>query len=382
MPITSVPITRVPITRVSIARMPAVLAAVALLAACGGGERTTGVSGGSVLDANAINASATKLQAIATQPVLAAVAAEQGSLVGAGSFDRSIARLPQLISHGVAGAGRLAPPVRLGAARGDALAQTTVASPHIANITVAQLIPDSLLGKTLVPNVFGQYGVSAGTTGAPTNGVRLVIRAPGATQDLGYADVTQSISGSTSTVTLDVTATGGHVVLHDVETTTTTNGTDGTDGFVGYATNGTDRVDYTEVEQTTGARTVALTTLSAPSANVAIADTSIVAGMTATDVDVTRVTVGSALIRFTTNAVALPTPGTYGPSDTTSMAANGAPFARIVGTGGGTPSVTAPDGSPLSSADQAAITAVEGVLVFAGTVLLTPIAIAFWLSLL
>lgn len=364
--------------RVRGARMlgTAALATVAMLAACGGGgDGSTGISGRSVLDANAIAASGGKMQAVLSQPTLAAIVS-QGANSGLPTFDRGIARVPRLLPRIVAGGDRLVPDAR--GARSAIVGSPTAATR--ATVTgFTAVIPDSLLGKTLVPNALGAYSVSAGTTGAPTNGVRFIVRSVGSPQDLGYADLTQSISGGTSTLTLDVKTTTGTVLMHNVETTTTS-GSNQTDAYTGYATNGTDRIDYSITAETVGARTVVYTTVSAPSATVALADTTVIDGLAANDVDVVHLTVASSTIRLST-AAARDSSGKFVEGDTTNITANGAPFARVVVGPSGTPTVTSPNGSPLSSGDQQAIYAVESVLAGAAYTLLMPLTVSLWLYL-
>lgn len=352
-----------------------VLAALATLAACGGGETTTGLTGSSSLDASAVSASATKLQSITAQPVLAAIAA-QGSLGSITAFDRGVARIPTLVPRSLASAARLTPMRDMRDMR--APAQRAPSTPR--SIIGTQIIPDSLLGKTLVPDLTGRYTVSAGTTGAPTNGVRFIIRSLGTSQNLGYADLTAATTASSAMLTLDVAPISGPVVLHDVETISGTT-TDSTDNFVGYVTNGTDRVDYAATLTTVGSRTTSVATLSAPSASVAVADTSVLDGMMANDVSVVRLTVGSSVLRFTTGAVPDTEFGGYMDSDTTNVSLNGTPFARIVAPMDGTPSITAPNGAQLSAGDQAALVATEGVLLSAAMVLIAPTMVSLWLAL-
>lgn len=346
------------------------LAAAGTLAACGGGDGPTGIRG-SVLDANAIGASANKLQAVVSQPVLAAIIS-QGASSGVPTFDRGVARMPRLLPRIMVGAARLVPDTR--AALG-ARARSTASHATITGFTAA--IPDSLLGKTLVPDPLGTFSINSGLTGAPVNGVRFIVRTLGTTQDLGYADLTQSVSGATTTLTLDVKTTAGAVLMHNVETTTTS-GSNANDGFTGYVTNGTDRVDYSITAQTTGARTVAYTTVTAPSASVALADTTVVDGMAANDVDVVRLTVGTSTVRLTTAAMPDGSGG-FVESDTTNITANGAPFARVVVDASGTPRLTGPNGGSLSASDQQALYAVETVLAGAAYTLLAPLTVAFWL---
>jgi len=348
------------------------LVAVGTLAACGGGDGTTGI-GRSALDANAIGASANKLQAVVSQPVLAAIIS-QGASSGVPTFDRGVARMPRLLPRLTAGATRLVPDTR-GALGAGAHARSTSSHATITGFTAA--IPDSLLGKTLVPDVLGTFSINSGLTGAPANGVRFIVRTLGTTQDLGYADLTQSISGATTTLTLDVKTTAGTVLMHNVETTTTS-GSNANDGFTGYVTNGTDRVDYSITAQTVGARTVAYTTITAPSASVALADTTVIDGLAANDVDVVRLTVGTSTVRLTT-ATKPDGSGGYVESDTTNITANGAPFARVVVDASGTPQLTGPNGGSLSASDQQALYAVETVLAGAAYTLLAPLTVAFWL---
>lgn len=352
----------------------AALAMGATLAACsGGGEGPTGTSGATVLDTASIAASANKLGAVAAQPVLLAIA-EQGSLGGSLVFDRGVARIPRVIPQGIASAARLVPGARIAPPAGADVA------PRVARATTPAVIPDSLLGKTLVLNSLGEFVIGTAAVGAPSNGVRFIILAPGTNQNLGYADLTESISGAADNLTLDVVPTSGPAVLHDVETLTSS-GADTSDAFVGYATNGTDRVDYAGSEQTVGSRTTVVSTVSAPTAGVALTDTSIVAGATANDVDVAQLTIGTSTLRFTTVMVANGTAGGYAASNTTNVTANGAPFARIVSSSSGAPAVTGPNGGSLSSGDQAALAGVDEVLYAAETILATPITIEYWLSL-
>lgn len=353
-------------------RVVGAMGAVALLtlAACGGDGTGPGTTQ-PTLDAAAMGATADRLAAITSQPVIVAMLA-QSSSAALPSFNRGVGRIPRL----VASASRLVPsagPARTSPAVG-------VPRPMLAAAIGGgtALIPDTLLGKTLVPNAQGSFTVNPSVTGAPANGVRFVIRALGTTQDLGYADLTETVSGATFTLTLDVKTTSGTLLMHDVETTTTS-GSNETDSYTGYATNGTDRIDYTVNLQTVGARTVATSTFGAPSADVAVADTSVVDGMTATDVNVARMTIGSIVVRVTASAVADPEFGGYLPSDTSKVTVNGTPFATVVIGSSGAPSVTAPNGGPLSANDTRALVSTMGMLSSVEVVLLAPLAVVLWL---
>jgi hypothetical protein len=240
------------------------------------------------------------------------------------------------------------------------------------------LIPDTLLGKTLVPDATGAFAVDPALTGAPSNGVRFIVRTPGTTQDIGYADLTESVSGAASTLMLDIKTPAGAVVMHNVEAMTVSLLAE-TDALSGYATNGTDRMDYVVDIVTTPTRTTSTTTIGAPSANVAVADTAVLDGMTAADVHVSRLTIGSTVVRITAPAVVDAQYGGYVESDTSKVTVNGAPFATIVISGSGTPSITAPDGSALSSSDMSALTSVVDILISAGTLILAPVVVVLWL---
>lgn len=356
-----------------VARLAGVTA-LAALAACGGSDATgPGVAHPS-LDATTIGTSANKLQAVTSQPVLTAMLA-QGSGAGLPSFARGIARLPHLTPRVAL---RLAPGSMIAPTRLAPLAPHSPLTPRATIGNPAALIPDSLLGKTLVPDASGMFTVAPSLTGAPPNGVRFMVRTPGTTQDLGYADLTENESGSTSTLTLDVKTPTGTIVMHNVETTGLT-GTTETDVLGGYATNGTDRMDYTVNIVSTPTRTTSSTTVGAPSANVAVADTAVIDGMTATDVHVSRVTVGSTVVRITAPAVADAQNGGYVASDTSKVTVNGAPFATIAVSQSGVPSITAPDGSALSASDMSALTSIVGILISAGTLILAPVIVVFWL---
>lgn len=360
------------LVRTTTVRTSVAAAAVLTLAACGGSDATGPGTTRPSLDPATIGATADRLQAVTSQPVIAAMLA-QGSAAALPTFARNVVQIPQLTSrlpHALAlrglmtTAARLAPVPRL--------------APHATLGDPTALIPDSLLGRTLVPDPQGVFAVDPSRIGAPSNGVRFVIRNLGATQDLGYADLTEGVSGATATLTLDVTTTAGALVMHDVESTTIGTSSE-TDAFDGYVTNGADRIDYTVSVQSSASRSLATTTMTAPSANVAVADTSVLDGMTATDVDVARVTVGSTVIRITTPAVADTQYGGYIESDTSRVTVNGAPFATVTVDAAGTPSITAPDGSPLSASDMSALTSVEGILLTAGTVVLAPVLVVLWL---
>lgn len=349
------------------------------IAACGGNDATGPGTARPSLDATTIGTSANRLQAVTTQPVLVAMLA-QGSALGLPSFARGVARLPRLTSRlapgAMSSASRLVPSARIA---GSALASRFSPSPGHATIgDPTALIPDTLFGRTLVPDASGAFAVDPTLTGAPSNGVRFMVRTPGTTLDIGYADLTESVSGATSTLTLDVKTPAGTVVMHNVETATS-GSTSATDDFAGYATNGTDRMDYTVHIQSTATRTVATTTIGAPSANVAVADTSVTDGMTASDVHVSRITVGSTVIRITTPTVVDPLYGGYTDSDTSKVTVNGAAFATITVDQSGNASITAPDGSALSSSDMGALNAVGDILLSAGTLILAPVVVVLWL---
>ena len=352
---------------VRVARLASVTVLVSI-AACGGSDATGPGIAHPSLDATTIGTSANKLQAVTSQPVLTAMLA-QGSAAGLPSFARGIARLP-----------RLTPRVTLRLAPGSMVAASRLV-PHAAHAVLGDptaLIPDSLLGKTLVPDANGLFTVAPSLTGAPPNGVRFMVRTPGTTQDIGYADLTENVSGAASTLTLDVKTPTGTIVMHNVETTGFT-GTTETDVLGGYATNGTDRMGYTVNIVSTPTRTTSATTVGAPSANVAVADTAVIDGMTAADVHVSRITVGQTVVRITSPAVVDAQNGGYVESDTSKVTVNGAPFATIAISQSGFPSITAPDGSALSSSDMSALTSIVGILISAGTLILAPVVVVLWL---
>ena len=349
------------------------------IAACGGSDATGPGTTHPSLDAATIGTSANKLQAVTSQPVLAAMLA-QGSTIGLPSFARGVARLPSLMPRLASGsppsASRLAPSARLA---GSPLASRV--SPRVSHATLGDptaLIPDTLLGKTLVPDAAGAFAVDPALAGAPSNGVRFMVRTPGTTQDIGYADLTESVSGAASTLTLDIKTSAGAVVMHNVEAMAIS-GSSETDALSGYATNGTDRMDYVVNIVTTPTRTTSTTTIGAPSANVAVADTAVLDGMTAADVHVSRITVGSTVVRITAPAVLDAQNGGYVESDTSKVTVNGAAFATIAISASGTPSITAPDGSALSSSDMNALSSVVDILISAGTLILAPVVVVLWL---
>lgn len=346
------------------------LASLVTLAACGGGDGTTGVTTTTTLDTTAISASGTKIQAIVSQPLLATILTEGPSQ--SISLQR-ISRAPRLLPHVLTSAARLVPNARL-------TLETTpgTLAPHATSGAPVAVIPDSLLGKSLIPDALGNYHVSSSAAAGPSNGVRFVVSPLGSAQVLGYADLTERLNGATDSLMLDVKTTTGAILLHDVESTTTTaNGE--TDGYAGYATDSTDRIDYAVTTQTVGSRTVSITTVSAPSATLSVADTSIVAGMLSSDVNVTRIVLGTTNLRFTTGATANATAGGYVASDTTNLAANGAPFARIVVPANGSPIVSGPNGGSLSSGDQQALAATESVLYGASLVMEAAPTVVYWL---
>lgn len=350
-------------------RVSTAVGAVALvaLAACGGSDSTSPGTTAS-LDATALGATASRIDAVTTQPVFTAMMS-QGAFTGLPAFDHGIARIPQLVAR----AARLAPSARLTRAAGSS---RLAAHATVGGTTL--LIPDTLLGKTLVPDAQGTFTMDPSRTGAPPNGVRFVIRTLGTTQDLGFADLTQSVSGATSTLTLDVRTTSGILLMHDVGTTTTS-GSDETDTYTGYVTNGTDQIDYTVNLQSTSSRSLSTSMISATSLGVTVADTSVLDGATANDVSVSRVTVGSTVIRMSTPSVADPNFGGYTPSDTSTVTVNGARFATVVINGTGAPTITGPNGAPLSTNDTQALTAAIDILVSMESVLLAPLTVALWL---
>lgn len=349
------------------------------IAACGGSDATGPGTTHPSLDAATIGTSASKLQAVTSQPVLAAMLA-QGSTIGLPSFARGVVRLPRLMPRLASGslpsASRLAPSARI---VGSPLAtRLAPRSPYAIIGNSTALIPDTLLGKTLVPDATGAFAVDPALTGAPSNGVRFMVRTPGTTQDIGYADLTESVSGAASTLALDIRTPAGAVVMHNVEAMAIS-GSSETDALSGYATNGTDRMDYVVNIVTTPTRTTSTTTIGAPSANVAVADTAVLDGMTAADVHVSRITIGSTVVRITAPAVVDAQNGGYVESDTSKVTVNGAPFATIAISASGTPSITAPDGSALSSSDMSALTSVVDILISAGTLILAPVVVVLWL---
>lgn len=371
-------------------------AATLAIAACGGSDATAPGVTHATLDAAAIGATASRLQAITSQPVIAAMLS-QGAAAGLPSFARNVAQLPRLtprlaprltppLSGLVTSAARLTPFARSTNQRTtpptDQRANVSLATPRLATHATlgdpTALIPDSLLGKTLVPDAQGAFSVNSSLTGAPPNGVRFIIRTLGSSQDLGYADLTEAVSGATDALTLDVKTTAGVPVMHNTESTTIS-GTNETDTFGGYVTNGTDRIDYTVNLLTTSTRTSATTSLTAANAGVAVADTAVLDGMTASDVHISHITVGPTVFRITTPAVVDSEFGGYTESDTSRVSVNGAPFATITTDASGTPSITAPDGSPLSTSDTSVLTSLEGILVSTGSVILAPVVVVVWL---
>lgn len=348
-------------------------------AACGGSDATGPGTTHPSLDAATIGTSANKLQAVTSQPVLAAMLA-QGSAVGLPTFARGVARLPGLMPRLAPGsmpsASRLVPPARIAGA--PLASRLSAHVPHATIGTPTALIPDTLLGRTLVPDASGAFVVDPTLTGAPSNGVRFMVRTPGTTQDIGYADLTESVSGAGSTLTLDIKTPAGAVVMHNVEATTISASSE-TDALSGYATNGTDRMDYVVNIVSTPTRTTSTTTIGAPSANVAVADTTVIDGMTAADVHVSRITVGSTVVRITAPAVVDAQYGGYVESDTSKVTVNGAPFATLATDQSGNASITAPDGSALSPSDMSAMAAIADILVSAGTLILAPVLVVLWL---
>lgn len=340
----------------------------ATVGACGGSDVTSpGTT--PALDATALNTTATRIAAITGQPVLSAMMS-LGNFPGLPAFSRGVARVPGLVAH----AARLVPPA--GRSRPQPAASRLL--PPAAHGTTASFLPDSLLGKTLVPNAQGGFAVDTSRTGAPASGVRFIIRSAGTTQDLGYADYAESTSGATTTLTLDVKTTAGATLLHDVEATASSGNGD-TDAHTGYVTNGTDRIDYSLTSQTVNDRTVETSAVTATSVGVAVADTLVLDGSSAGDVSTARVTVGSTVFRIATPSVPDPDFGGYMPGDSSTVSVNGAPFATIVVDDGGAPKVTSPSGAPLSTNDSQALISVMGIYVSTEMVLLVPLIVSLWL---
>lgn len=365
--------------RVSVgrARMALAVGLTTALAACGG-DGGTAPAGAPSLDASVITPRANRVAALTSQPVIAAMLA-QGSALGLPSFQRNVAALERMV------AASRAPSVAPTLVRATRGTRATLA-PAAARVTAraaatgtSSLIPDSLLGRTLVPNAQGHFVVDPTRTGAPAGGVRFVVVTPGTTQEIGHVDLTDQIDATGELTVMDVVA-GTTVLMHNA-TVITSSSTGENDTSRGYLTNGTDRVDFDFVIVTTYGsvedRTTGILTIASPGIGISMIDSTVVSGETAADLNVGRLTIGNTTIRTVTPSVADPAGG-YTASDTTRVTVNGAPYATIV-TGASGVTYLAPNGTPLSASDRAALAGVEQIVVAAAGVVLAQLIVVFWL---
>jgi hypothetical protein len=326
---------------------------------------------------------ADRVAALTSQPAIAALLS-QGSAIGLPSLQRSVAGLQRMVAATLAQS--LAPSLAPSLARGSdrmhatlAPAATRLTTRSAATTGSSSLIPDSLLGRTLVPTTQGHFVVDPTRTGAPAGGVRFVIVAPGTTQEVGYADLTDQIDATGEVTTVDVVASG--TVLMHAATVVATSATGENDTSHGYLTNGTDRVDFDFVIATTYGsvedRTTGVLTVASPGIGVSMIDSTVISGLVAGDQQVGRLTIGNTAIRTVTPSVADPSGG-YAASDTTRVTVNGAPYATIVNGSSGV-SYLAPDGSQLPASERAAFASVEQIVLAAVSIILAQLIVTFWL---
>jgi hypothetical protein len=349
-----------------------------LMAALAAGLGACGSAGGTgpgtapSLDASVIGPRADRVAALTKQPVIAALLS-QGSTIGLPSFQRNIAGLQRMV------AASLAPSRTSGGSHPTLAPAATRLTARSGATGTSSLIPDSLLGRTLVPNAQGHFVVDPARTGAPAAGVRFVIVTPGTTQELGYADLTDQIDATSELTVMDVVA-GGTVLMHN-STVITTSATGEDDTARGYLTNGTDRIDFNFVIATTYRpvedRTTGVLTIASPGIGISMIDSTVISGIAAADQQVGRLTIGNTTIRTVTPSVADPSGG-YVASDTTHVTVNGAPYATIVNGASGVSYLSA-NGSQLPASDQAAFAGIEQIALAAVGLIVAQLVVTFWL---
>lgn len=355
---------RAPASRSALRPRRTTLLAFALtLAACGGNDGGTGPINPSGLDVSTLDARTDRIRTIFASSVIASVVL-QGSGFGSTTFDRAISRITRPLS-----AARLIPHP----------AATTAATPRAASV----VIPDTLLGKTLVLGPQGTFVVDPTRTGAPSDGIRFVVYALGSTTELGYAQIVDSSSVTGAHLTIDLVSSGASGRVFHATITGSLTGTD--EALAGYATNGADSVNFRIQLVTTtptGAprETVTALVTSSPGIGVTAADTLVVDGLTAQDVQVMNFEVGGTRLRFTTPAVQDRINGGFTQSDTMSVALNGTPYATIVATGPGSPALRRVNGSTLPATEQDAILRVLITETAMYGVLLIPLVVGTWLT--
>lgn len=361
-----------------VARVALAIGLTTALAACGGsGDGGVGPGGRASLDPTVIGPRADRMAALTTQPVMAALLA-QGSALGLPAFQRSIAGIERALVPALYRATPMGATL-VRSTRGTRASLGAAPTRLSATTGASSLVPDSLLGRTLVLNAQGHYVVDPTRTGAPATGVRFVIFTPGTTQEIGHADLTDQITSPTELTVIDVVA-GTTVVMHNA-TVITTSSTGEDDTSRGYLTNGTDRVDFNFVMSTTYRpvedRTTGVLTIASPGIGISMIDSLVASGLAAADQQVGRLTVGNTTVRTVTSSVGDASSG-YVPSDTTRVTVNGTSYATIV-TGATGTSFLAPDGSPLSASDRSALASVQQIAAASIGFVLAELIVLFWL---
>lgn len=342
------------------------------LAACGG-DGGTGPGGAPSLDASVITPRADRVAALTRQPAIAALLSQSGT-IGLPSFQRNVAGLQRMVAASLA-------PSRAPAGTHVTLAPAATRLPArpAATTGTSSLIPDSLLGRTLVPNAQGHFVVDPARTGAPATGVRFIIVTPGTTQEVGYADLTDQIDATSELTVMDIVA-GGKTLMHNAVVIATSS-TGENDTSRGYLTDGTDRVDFNFVMVTTYRavedRTTGVLTIASPGIGISMIDSTVISGLAASDQQVGLLTIGNTTIRTVTPSVADPSGG-YTASDTTRVTVNGASYATIVNGPSGV-SFLSPNGSQLPASDQAAFAGVEQIALAAVGLIVAQLVVTFWL---
>lgn len=338
-------------------RLRTIIATATLLvasAACGGGDGGVG-PGAATLDVAGINATASEIQSILNQPLFNSLLVQGGG----GSFSvaaplRVERTLASSLTRGPLSLRALVAPLRV--------------SPLVSAPTprLGVTIPDSLRGGTFVRNSVGDYVRDRTRTGAPADGVRIIIYnglAPN-TQELGYADIRDLGTSSADLISVNIVAGGVTVMQYDEQLVTATQ----TTTIVGYVANGTRRITFSVVDAflTAGPqaaeRNVLTFAFTIPSPNASVNAVFVATGLQASDdaLAIELVTGGNQLTAKA-GTVLDKTTGQYVPSDTTRYSVNGTLFALGItpSSGLGPEKFVRPDGSPLPASDASAL---QGVL--------------------
>lgn len=336
-------------------RLLCTIAAATLLltsAACGGGDGGVGPGSGT-LDVAGINATASEIQSILNQPLLNSLVAQgggSGGLLSVAAPERTEQTLATTLARGPLSVRALVAPLRV----------SLRVSPPAPRLGVT--IPDSLRGGTFVRNSNGDYVRNRARTGAPSNGVRIIIYsgAVPSMQEIGYADISDLGNVSTDRISVSMVSGGVTVIQYDEQLVTATQ----TTTVAGYIANGTRRITFNVIDAlaATGPqaaeRNVLTFAFAVPSANASVNAVFVAAGLTASD-DALAValTTGSNQLMVKAGTVLDKATGEYVPSDTARYSVNGSLFALGItpSSGFGPEKFVRPDGSPLPASDASAL---------------------------